>query len=88
MKKFLSLALALIMVLGTLTACGGSNDSNDAGNTPTGVKVIEIELTQEQYAFGVDKDQPELLEDVNEFIAKIKADGTFDAIVEKYISSK
>lgn len=26
------------------------------------VKVIEYDLTDEQYAFGVDKDQPELLE--------------------------
>lgn len=77
MKKFLSLALALVMVLGTLTACGGASSA-------TTVKVIEIELTQEQYAFGVDKNQPELLEDVNEFIAKIKADGTFDEICDKY----
>lgn len=29
------------------------------------VKVIEYDLTDEQYAFGVDKDQPELLEQVN-----------------------
>ena len=28
------------------------------------VKVIEYDLTDEQYAFGVDKDQPELLEQV------------------------
>ena len=92
MKKVMALALALVMVLGTLTACGGSNDSNgsnDSGNndnvnTPTGAKVIEINLTEEQYAFGVDKNQPELLEDVNAFIKKIKEDGTFDAICNKY----
>ena len=29
------------------------------------VKVIEYDLTDEQYAFGVDKDQPELLEQVS-----------------------
>ena len=77
-RKILLLALTLVMVLGTLTACGGASS--------TTVKVIEIELTQEQYAFGVDKDQPELLEDVNEFIAKIKADGTF-AYYEGMLSS-
>ena len=82
MKKLMALALALVMVLGTLTACGGSGD--DAGNTATGAKVIEINLTEEQYAFGVDKNQPELLEDVNAFIKKIKEDGTFDAICNKY----
>lgn len=76
MKKIMTLALALVMVLGTLTACGGGN--------ATTAKVITINLTEEQYAFGVDKDQPELLEDVNAFIKKIKDDGTFDAICNKY----
>lgn len=76
MKKILTLTLALIMVLGTLTACGG--------NSAKSAKVININLTEEQYAFGVDKDQPELLNDVNAFIQKIKDDGTFDAICNKY----
>lgn len=75
MKKIMALALALVMVLGTLTACGGNTAS---------AKVIEINLTEEQYAFGVDKNQPELLNDVNSFIKKIKEDGTFDAICDKY----
>ena len=48
------------------------------------VKVIDIPLTEEEYAFGVDKDQPELLEQANAFIAKIKEDGTFDEICNKY----
>ena len=77
MKKFMALALALVMTLGTLTACGG----DDAAKT---AKVIAINLTEEQYAFGVDKNQPELLEDVNDFIKKIKDDGTFDEICDKY----
>jgi len=77
MKKIISFALALFMVLGTLTACGDSSKA-------TGVKVIEINLTEEEYAFGVDKAQPELLENVNAFIKKIKEDGTFEAICDKY----
>lgn len=48
--------------------------------------MIEYDLTDEQYAFGVDKDQPELLEQVNAFIAKIQEDGTFDTICDKYFS--
>ncbi len=75
MKKFLSLALALVLALSTLTACGG------AGTT---AKIIDIDLTEEEYAFGVDKDQPELLEQVNTFIAKIKADGTLEEICNRY----
>ncbi|MBQ3559702.1 MAG: transporter substrate-binding domain-containing protein [Agathobacter sp.] len=76
MKKIMALALALVMVLGTLTACGGGN--------AVSAKVITINLTEEQYAFGVDKNQPELLDDVNNFIKKIKEDGTFDEICDKY----
>jgi len=76
MKKIMALALALVMALSTLTACGGGSAK--------GAKVIEINLTEEQYAFGVDKNQPELLDDVNSFIKKIKEDGTFDAICDKY----
>lgn len=48
------------------------------------VRVIDIDLTSELYAYGVDKDQPELLEKTNEFIAKIMEDGTFDEICDHY----
>ena len=47
-------------------------------------KVINIDLTDEEYAFGVDKTQPELLEEVNSFIADIKSDGTFEEICNHY----
>ena len=64
MKKIITLVLALCMALSSLTACGNA--------TAKTAKVIDIELTSEQYAFGVDKKQPELLEKVNEFIKKSK----------------
>ena len=75
MKKLLSLSLSMILVLFSLTACGSA---------ATTAKVIEIELTNEEYAFGVDKTQPELLESVNKFIGEIKSNGTFDAICNNY----
>ena len=85
MKKFLK-AFSLIMVVAliatTLFACGDKADDN--GTKTAAVKVIDIDLTQEEYAFGVDKTQPELLAQVNAFIAKIKGDGTFDEICNKY----
>lgn len=77
MKKLVSLLLACAMVL-SMVACGGNTDETVTA------KVIDIELTSEEYAFGVDKDQPELLTQVNDFIAKIMDDGTFDEICEKY----
>ena len=74
MKKFTALLIIVAMMAVVLSGCGESS----------GVKVINIPLTQEEYAFGVNKDQPELLEKVNEFIAKIKADGTFDRILDNH----
>jgi len=76
MKKLVALGLAMVMAITTLTACGES--------APKTAKVIEIELTSEEYAFGVDKSQPELLESVNAFIAEIKANGKFDEICNNY----
>lgn len=74
MKKLLALALVAIIAIGCLAGCGSSAK----------VKVIEIDLTSEEYAFGVDKTQPELLTQVNDFIKKIKEDGRFDEILNKY----
>jgi polar amino acid transport system substrate-binding protein len=75
MKKLVSLLLVAAMVL-SMVACGGKEKVT--------AKIIEVELTDEQYAFGVDKDQPELLQQVNDFIKKIKDDGTFEKICDKY----
>lgn len=76
MKKLLAMALCLVLAVSCLTGCGSK-----ASKT---VKVIDIELTQEEYAYGVDKAQPELLTQVNAFIAEIKANGQFDEICNKY----
>jgi len=79
MKKNIALVLSILLLSLTflsLTGCGAADAK--------GVKVIDIPLTEEEYAFGVDKNQPELLEEVNKFIAQIKSDGTFDEICNKY----
>lgn len=75
MKKVLSLIIAAAMLAVCLASCGGKS---------VGVKVIDIDLTAEEYAYGIDKAQPELLEKVNAFIDKIMSDGTFDKICNNY----
>lgn len=82
-KKCLTILLASVLAL-SLTACGGGDDKKEEKSDAKGVKTIEIDLTNEEYAFGVDKSQPELLEQVNTFVDKIKEDGTLDEICEKY----
>ena len=79
MKKFLSVFLTAALAVSMLAGCGSKGETVTA-------KVIDIDLTNEEYAFGVDKNQPELLEKTNEFIAKIKSDGTLDKICNKYFS--
>lgn len=77
MKKVLALLLAALMLF-SLAACGGNAEKKDV------VKVNDIKLTDEDYAFGVDKAQPELLEKTNAFIDKIMKDGTFEKICNNY----
>lgn len=48
------------------------------------VKVINIALSEESYAFCVGKADAELLGKVNEYLKQIKADGTFDKICNNY----
>ena len=91
MRKVLSALLVAACTL-SLAACGSSSSKNEttgaSGETAAGsantAKVIDVDLTSEEYAFGVDKTQPELLEQTNTFIQKIKDDGTLDAICAKY----
>ncbi len=78
MKKFLAILFAVLMLTTVLAGCGEESKAT--------AKVLEFDLTEELYAFGVDKDQPELLEKVNTFIAQIKEDGTLTEICDKYFS--
>ncbi len=49
-----------------------------------GVKMIDIALSTEKYAFGVDKNQADLLTAVNSLIAEIKGNGVLNALFAKY----
>jgi polar amino acid transport system substrate-binding protein len=83
MKKLAALLLAMLLCM-SMVACGGEKAPADDSKESVTAKVIDIDLTSELYAFGVDKTQPELLEKVNAFIGKIKTDGTLEAICDKY----
>ncbi len=49
-----------------------------------GIKVINVPLTEEEYAFGVDKAQPVLLASVNTILAEMKSNGKLNEIVAAY----
>lgn len=52
-----------------------------------GLKILETEYVEEEYALCFKKDS-ELVGKVNEAIAELKKDGTFDAIIDKYIGGE
>jgi polar amino acid transport system substrate-binding protein len=53
-------------------------------NQNPGTKVIDIALSAEEYAFGVDKSQDNIKAALNELLAEMKADGSLDALFAKY----
>ncbi|MBE6602508.1 MAG: transporter substrate-binding domain-containing protein [Ruminococcaceae bacterium] len=77
MKKLLTVLLVVAMLLSSVACFSSCGEKK-------GVKVIDIALSEEKYAFAVAKDDTDLLNKVNEYLAKITEDGTFDAICDRY----
>lgn len=89
--KVLAVVMAVLVAVTAFAACGGKNDDTTtteaagANNEKApAVKVIAYNLTDEEYALGVDKAQPELLEQVNAILEEVKANGVFDTICNNY----
>ena len=54
--------------------------------TRGGLRVLEQQLTTEEYGMALRKDTPELTRAVNAALAKLKADGSYAKIVKKWFS--
>ncbi len=82
MKKFLSLMLCVLMLVSAVavTSCGPA----DTGADEPVVKAIDIPLTEEEYAFAVQKGDADLLASLNAFMAEINGNGKFEEIINKY----
>ena len=78
MKKLITvlLLIATLVTMLSVVSCGKEDEPQ--------VKIIDIDLTEEEYAFGVSKEQPELLDKVNTLIETIKSTGTFKDICDRY----
>ena len=97
MKKLFALILALMMVATLFAACGAKApaDSNSdlaaikkAGKLIVGITdyadlAAGISLTEELYGVSFRKDS-DVTAVFNDFMAKIKADGTLQALADKY----
>ncbi len=53
-----------------------------------GLRILDTEFAVEDYAIGVKKGNTALLEVVNTAMNELKADGTFQKIVDKYITAE
>ncbi len=82
-KKIFSILLISIISF-NIFACSGSGDVLGADENIKDLRILDIDLTHEPYGIGVDKDNPELLTQINEFIEKINSDGTMNEIVSHY----
>ena len=52
-----------------------------------GLALLEGQWVVEDYAIGLNKNNPELTEAINEILAEMLADGTIQAIIDKYITA-
>ena len=53
-----------------------------------GLKILETEFVSEDYAIGISKDNPELLDAVNNALKELIEDGTVQEILDKYIKAE
>ena len=53
-----------------------------------GLKILDTEYVTEDYAIAVAKNNPELLEKINNALKELKEDGTVDKIIAKYIPAE
>lgn len=58
-----------------------------AANADAGLKILETEYVEEDYAIAIAKDRVEFLGQVSAALQDLIADGTVAAIIEKYIPS-
>ena len=84
MKKIISLGVIAVMLVSLVfcfAACGGNKTEDQ-------VKLVNIPLTEEEYAFAMKLDNTELQASFNAYLAEIKENGKFDAIMAKYFENE
>lgn len=79
MKRIIAILMAIAMMSVVFVSCGKEDVK---------LTILDTEYTVEDYAICVAKENTELLDKINAALAELEADGTKQAIVDKYISGK
>ena len=53
-----------------------------------GLKILDTEYVTEDYAIAISKDNSELKDQINQALSELKADGTIQKILDKYIKAE
>ena len=77
MKRVIILLLTVILVI-----------SSGCGIEAERVKIINVPLTQESYAFAIAKENNEIKNAVNAYLNKIKENGELEAIINSFFNGK
>jgi polar amino acid transport system substrate-binding protein len=80
MKKIISAILLFAVLAVGFVALSSCEEKADTST----LKIIDVKLTDEEYAFVCDIDNKALVKDFNEFLVEIKSSGEFDSILAKY----
>lgn len=76
--RFVGFFTFLMLVL-LLTGCCEKEQKPE-----TRLKLIDIKLTNEEYAFAVSKNNPQLKDNLNQYIETLKTSGIFESIIAIY----
>ena len=56
-----------------------------AANPDAGLSILDTAYANEDYAIAINKQNTDLLNQINAALAELKADGTLQGIIDKYI---
>ena len=81
MQKIIIIVFFSFFLLSFLGCC----DNEQQPKPEYRLKLIDIKLTNEEYAFAISKNDSKLKNDLNNFIISLKNSGNFDSIVSIYM---
>ena len=87
MKKLFTILVAAVLGATSLVGLASCSNNDQSSKSSEKVKLISVDLTNEDYAFALKGDNTTLQESFNAYLTEIKGNGEFDAIIAKYFEN-